>query len=88
MKIVRNRSSSLETKFNLKSDNMGIVSMAYNPEKHLLATNSINGDICFFSTETGILLLTFCYSRYGCQNHCVRSHASLAYPILLGCEYI
>ena len=53
---VKDRSSSLETKFNLQSDNMGIVSMAYNAEKHLLATNSINGDICFFSTETGILL--------------------------------
>lgn len=60
MDFDRIRSSSLETKFNMKSDHMGIVSITYNSPKHLLATNSINGDICLLSTETGF----FFYYHY------------------------
>lgn len=53
LKILIHRSSSLETKFDMKSDHMGIVSIAYNSEKKLLATNSINGDICLIAADTG-----------------------------------
>lgn len=47
---------TLETKFNLQSQHMGIVSMASNLRESIFVTNSLDGNICLRSSRTGELL--------------------------------
>lgn len=56
--ILCNRSTSLETKFDLKSQLMGIVSVSSSPEKPYFVTSSIDGTLCVRSSQTGIISLS------------------------------
>lgn len=55
------RTPSLEKKFDLKSQHMGIVSIATSSEKGLVATSSIDGFVCIRASDTG------CFAEYVLQ---------------------
>ena len=47
------RTPSLEKRFDLKSQHMGIVSIATSSEKGLVATSSVDGFVCIRASDTG-----------------------------------
>ena len=48
------RTPSLEQKFNLKSQYMGIVSISASEKKEIVATSTVDGYVCIRATDTGL----------------------------------
>lgn len=54
--ILIHSSPSLETKFDMKSQHMGVVSVAASKTEDILATNTVDGYICLRNSLTGLYL--------------------------------